>query len=233
MNTSERDFSSVKEAAGLYVVVVCLVGLGILLSLYVGRNLQPESIAPQAVTYQTTHPHQLTAAVSDDLTAGLKANATGALGRLFVQFGIILGAAGALGWVFTRFGQPAVVGEMMAGILLGPSLFGLLAPKAFAFVFATASLDPLRLFSQIGVCLFMFAIGMELNLGQLRHSAHRYVVIGHSSILIPYLGGVLLSFLLYRNYAAPGSSFLAFALFIGISMSITAFPVLVRILEGS
>ncbi|MBA3831797.1 MAG: cation:proton antiporter [Chthoniobacterales bacterium] len=77
----------------------------------------------------------------------------------------------------------------------------------------------------------MFAIGMELNLGQLRHSAHRYLVIGHSSILVPYLGGVLLSFLLYRDYAAPGTSFISFALFIGISMSITAFPVLVRILK--
>lgn len=76
----------------------------------------------------------------------------------------------------------------------------------------------------------MFAIGMELNLGQLRHSAHRYLVIGHSSILVPYLGGVLLSFLLYRDYAAPATSFISFALFIGISMSITAFPVLVRIL---
>ena len=93
---------------------------------------------------------------------------------------------------------------MMAGILLGPSLFGLLAPKAFLFVFAPASLDTLRLFSQIGVCIFMFAVGMELDLSQLRHSAHRFLVIGHSSILIPYLFGVVLALSLYSNYAQAG-----------------------------
>src|SRR5437016_14610404 len=88
----------------------------------------------------------------------------------------------------------------MAGILLGPSLFGLVAHKAFLFVFAPASLDALRLFSQIGVCIFMFAVGMELDLSHLRHSAHRFLVIGHSSILIPYLFGVVLALSLYNNY---------------------------------
>jgi Kef-type K+ transport system membrane component KefB len=227
----ESDFSSVKETAWLYVMVVCLVGFGILLSLYAGRNLKPASISPRVIAQEKTRSLESPAAAAAGLTAGLKLNATGALSRLFVQLGVILGAAAALGWVFTRFGQPAVVGEMIAGILLGPSLFGLLAPRAFAFVFAPASLDALRLFSQIGVCFFMFAIGMELNLGQLRRSAHRYLVIGHSSILVPYLGGVLLSFFLYSKNAAPGTPFVAFALFIGTSMSITAFPVLVRILK--
>lgn len=227
----ESDFSSIKETAWLYVMVVCLVGLGIFLSLYAGRNLKPASISPRVLAEEKAHSSGSSSTVGADLTAGLKLNASGALSHLFVQLGVILGAAAALGWLFTRFGQPAVVGEMMAGILLGPSLFGLLAPTAFAFVFAPASLDALRLFSQIGVCFFMFAIGMELNLGQLRHSAHRFLVIGHSSILLPYLAGVLLSFLLYREYAAPGTSFVPFALFIGISMSITAFPVLVRILK--
>ena len=96
-------------------------------------------------------------------------------------------------------------------------------------MFAPESLDALRLFSQIGVCIFMFAIGMELDLSQLRHSAHRFLVIGHSSILIPYLFGVVLALFLYNNYAQPGVSFSSFALVMGISMSITAFPVLVRI----
>ncbi len=188
-----------------YAAVTCLVGIGILLSLYAGRNLKPSALSmfPGVVAQGNGHPAEALAAPAADFTAGLRLNATSALSRLFIQLGVILGAAAALGWIFTRFGQPAVVGEMMAGILLGPSLFGLLAPKAFAFVFAASSLDALRLFSQLGVCLFMFAIGMELNLGQLRHSAHRYLVIGHSSILVPYLGGVLLSFLLYRDYAAP------------------------------
>ena len=96
-----------------------------------------------------------------------------------------------MGWVFRRGGQPAVLGEMMAGILLGPSLFGLVVHKAFLFAFAPASLNALKLFSQIGVCIFMFAVGMELDLSQLRHSAHRFLTIGHSRFLIPYLFGVV------------------------------------------
>ena len=202
MNMPENDFATVKETAWLYVIVICLVGFGILLSLYAGRNLKPARFLDgMIVAQEKAHLPQSAATATGDLTAGLRHNATGALGRLFIQLGVILGAAAALGWVFTRFRQPAVVGEMLAGILLGPSLFGLLAPGVFHFVFAPASLEPLRLFSQIGVCFFMFAIGMELNLRQLRHSAHRYLVIGHSSILVPFLAGVLLSFLLYRGYA--------------------------------
>jgi Kef-type K+ transport system membrane component KefB len=229
----ELDFSAIKETAWLYVVVISLVGSGILFSLYAGRHL-----TSPAATFNRTTAEQASVPRSDaghaspsSGAAGLTLNASSALSHLFLQLGVIISASCAVGWAFTRFGQPAVVGEMMAGILLGPSLFGLLAPKAFAFVFAPASLDALRLFSQIGVCFFMFAVGMELNLAQLRHSAHRFLVIGHSSILIPYLCGVVLSLSLYSSYARPGVSFTAFALLIGISMSITAFPVLVRILK--
>src|SRR5437763_9752987 len=120
---------------------------------------------------------------------------------------------------------------MVAGILLGPSLFGVLAPNAFQFVFAASSLDALRLFSQIGVCLFLFAVGMELDVSQLRHKAQTAIVVSHSSIVIPYFLGVTLALFLYRELAQPGASFVAFALFMGICMSITAFPVLVRILQ--
>src|SRR5207237_7641747 len=117
--------------------------------------------------------------------------------------------------------QPCVVGEMIAGILLGPSLFGLLAPDAFQFVFAASSLDALRLFSQIGVCLFLFAVGMELDVSQLRHRAQTAVVVSHSSIVIPYFLGVTLALFLYRELAQHGASFVAFALFFGICLSIT------------
>src|SRR5437763_7836415 len=120
---------------------------------------------------------------------------------------------------------------MVAGILLGPSLFGVLAPNAFQFMFAASSLDALRLVSQIGVCLFLFAVGMELVVSEVRHKAQTAVVVSHSSIVIPYFLGVALALFLYSQLAQPGASFLAFALFMGISMSITAFPVLVRILQ--
>jgi Kef-type K+ transport system membrane component KefB len=128
-------------------------------------------------------------------------------------------------------GQPAVIGEMIAGILLGPSLMGLLWPGFFHFVFPASSLGTLRLLSQLGVCLFMFVIGMELELDHLKQQARTAVLVSQVSILFPYSLGVLASLFLFTNLAAPNTTFVAFALFIGISMSITAFPVLARILE--
>ena len=232
-NFPEVGFSAFKETAWLYVIVVSVVGAGILFSLYAGAHLPPPATASPHIPVAQEGVHRADAIRSSSPTviAGLVHNASTGLSRLILQLAIILSVSSAVGWAFTRGGQPAVLGEMMAGILLGPSLFGLVAHQAFLFVFAPASLDALRLFSQIGVCIFMFAIGMELDLSQLRHSAHRFLVIGHSSILIPYLFGVVLALSLYNNYAQAGTSFISFALVMGISMSITAFPVLVRILQ--
>jgi Kef-type K+ transport system membrane component KefB len=90
---------------------------------------------------------------------------------------------------------------MVAGILLGPSLFGLLAPNVFNFIFAVSSLDTLRLLSQIGVCLFLFTVGMELDVLEVRHKAQTAVVVSHSSIVIPYFLGVTLALFLYSHLA--------------------------------
>src|ERR1035438_6907745 len=90
-----------------------------------------------------------------------------------------------------KAGQPAVIGEMIAGILLGPSLMGWLWPGFFQMVFPPASLGTLRMLSQIGVCLFMFVIGMELDLTQLKQQARTAVFVSQVSILFPYLLGVL------------------------------------------
>src|SRR5207253_8125262 len=125
----------------------------------------------------------------------------------------------------------AVIGEMAAGILLGPSLFGWLCPSVFAFVFSSDSLEGLRLFSQIGVCLFMFVVGMELNLTHLRQKAEAVFVVSQASIIFPFLLGVTMALWLYPAYAGAGVSFVAFGLFMGIALSITAFPVLARILQ--
>ena len=119
----------------------------------------------------------------------------------------------------------------MAGVLLGPSLFGWLAPHAFQFVFAASSLEPLRLLSQVGVCLFMFAVGMEMDWTELRQKGCHGYLVSHGSIAIPGLLGAGLAYLFYDRLAQPGASFVAFALFVAVSMSITAFPVLVRILQ--
>ena len=128
-------------------------------------------------------------------------------------------------------GQPPVMGEMIAGIVLGPSVLGLFSPQALSFLFPPASLETLRLLSQIGVVLFMFIVGMELDVRHVREKGSAAVMISHASIIVPFLLGAALSLFLYRELASPGTSFNAFALFIGVAMSITAFPVLARILE--
>jgi Kef-type K+ transport system membrane component KefB len=151
--------------------------------------------------------------------------------HLMVQLMVIVLAARIFGAIFTRIGQPAVIGEMTVGVLLGPSLFGWLAPGAFSFVFPTESLATLKLFSQIGICLFMFVVGMELELTHLRGRAHTALVVSHASIMMPFLLGVTSALFLYGPLSGAGATFTTFALFMGISMSITAFPVLARILE--
>ena len=222
------------RAAKLYLVIISIAALGIFGILRTGNRLTPP-VAPASAQTVAALPSVHAPAGSTSAFAAAKGtlyqNGTSSLSRLFLQLFIIIAAACLAGYLFTRFGQPAVVGEMIAGILLGPSLFGLLAPQAFGFVFAPSSLEPLRLFSQIGVCLFMFAVGMELDLSQLKRQVQTAIVVSHSSIVIPYLLGVTLALFLYERLAQPGASFIAFALFMGISMSITAFPVLVRILK--
>jgi Kef-type K+ transport system membrane component KefB len=158
-------------------------------------------------------------------------NAADPLGRFFLQLLVVIVVSYLVGWIFTQCGQPAVVGEMMAGVLLGPSLFGLFAPGTFAFVFAPSSLEPLRLLSQVGVCLFMFTVGMEMDWAELRQRASAAVLISHASIAVPCLMGAALALLLYQRMAPAGAPFVPFALFVAVSMSITAFPVLVRILQ--
>jgi Kef-type K+ transport system membrane component KefB len=223
-----------KRTARLYLLIVSVAGLGIFFILHFGDRL-PAPASPSSTESVARSSLNVTAVGDSSFFASvessLRQNSGNPLSRLFLQLLIIVTASCAVGWTFTRFGQPAVVGEMIAGILLGPSLFGLLAPNIFQFVFAASSLDALRLFSQIGVCLFMFAVGMELDVSQLRHKAQTAIVVSHSSIVIPYLLGVALALFLYSYLAQPGATFTAFALFMGISMSITAFPVLVRILR--
>ena len=150
---------------------------------------------------------------------------------LLTQIVVILTLAGLFRRLFRRLGQPPVMGEMVAGIVLGPSVLGLFFPVSLPFLFPPASLETLRLLSQIGVVLFMFTVGMEVNVQHLREKGSAAVMISHASIIVPFLLGSTLSLFLYSKLAPSGTSFHAFALFIGVAMSITAFPVLARILE--
>jgi len=153
------------------------------------------------------------------------------LSILLTQIIVILIMAGLFRRLFRRIGQPPVMGEMIAGIVLGPSVLGLIYPEALSFLFPATSLETLRLLSQIGVVLFMFTVGMELNVQHVREKGSAAVMISHASIIVPFLLGTALSLFLYSDLAPAGTSFNAFALFIGVAMSITAFPVLARILE--
>ena len=136
-----------------------------------------------------------------------------------------------MGLLFRRLGQTAVIGEMFAGILLGPSFLGQLWPSAESYLFPAASLPPLYLISQLGVVLFMFTVGMDVDVDRLRRRAGATVLISNAGIVAPFGLGVALSFYLHNHYAPAGVPYLTFALFIGIAMSITAFPVLARILS--
>lgn len=150
---------------------------------------------------------------------------------LLLQILSILIVSRIFGFLFVRLGQPTVIGEILAGIVLGPSLLGYFFPEAYSFLFNAASLSNIYIISQVGLVLFMYTIGMELDLGMLKNKMGVTFVISHSSIIIPYLLGMVLAYFLYQDFAAGHTDFLSFALFIGISMSITAFPVLARIVQ--
>ena len=123
------------------------------------------------------------------------------------------------------------MGEMVAGIVLGPSVLGWVWPAAAAFLFPLTSMTTLGVLSQFGVVLFMFVVGMELDLDHLRAKASSAIMVSHASIIVPFLLGTGFALTLFPALARPGVSFTPFGLFIGIAMSITAFPVLARILK--
>ncbi|WP_348800002.1 cation:proton antiporter domain-containing protein [Flavobacterium adhaerens] len=153
------------------------------------------------------------------------------LAILLAQIIMIILVARLFGWVFKKIGQPTVIGEIIAGIALGPSLLGMYFPDFFQALFPENSLENLKFLSQIGLILFMFVIGMELDIKVLKNRAKEAIVISHASIVIPFALGIGLAYLVYNRFAPEGTNFLSFSLFMGIAMSITAFPVLARIVQ--
>jgi len=158
-------------------------------------------------------------------------NLTHPLALLLIQIMTIVLVARIFGWIFRKIGQPSVIGEIIAGIALGPSLFGMYFPITFEMLFPSESLGNLQFLSQIGLILFMFVVGMELDLKVLRNKMYEAVVISHTSILFPFALAMGLSYFIYDRFAPPGTEFLSFALFMGVAMSIAAFPVLARITQ--
>lgn len=174
---------------------------------------------------------QLEASTWEHFKTTYHANATHPLARLLLQIITIIFVARIFGFICKRIGQPTVIGEIAAGIFLGPSFVGEYFPGFSQFLFPEDSLGNLNFLSQIGLILFMFIIGMELDLRVLKNKAQEAVVISHASIIFPFALGVGLAFYMYSSYAPAEIKFLSFALFMGIAMSITAFPVLARIIQ--
>lgn len=143
---------------------------------------------------------------------------------------IVIGLSRLVGLGFRRINQPLVIGEIVAGIMLGPSLFGLVAPDLAAALFPATVIPYLEILSQIGLIFFMFLIGLELDPKYLKSQLNVAVLTSHVSILVPFSLGSVLALLLYPLVSSNQVSFTAFALFLGAAMSITAFPVLARII---
>lgn len=153
------------------------------------------------------------------------------LSRLILQIIIIIGISRGFSYVARKIGQPNVIGEIAAGIFLGPSFVGMFFPEFSAVIFPESSLMNLNVLSQFGLVLFMFIIGMEVDIKIFSNRAHDALLISHSAIVIPFFLGAVLAFFLYQGYAPENIAFVPFALFMGVAMSITAFPVLARIIQ--
>jgi Kef-type K+ transport system membrane component KefB len=158
-------------------------------------------------------------------------NLTHPLAILLLQIITIILVARLFGWFCKKIGQPSVIGEIAAGIVLGPSLSGIYFPEFSTVLFPEQSLGNLQLLSQVGLILFMFVVGMELDLKVVKNHVYEAVVVSHASITIPFALGLGLAYFIYQSFAPVGVSFMSFGLFLGISMSITAFPVLARIVQ--
>jgi Kef-type K+ transport system membrane component KefB len=150
--------------------------------------------------------------------------------QILIEVLVVIAGSRLVGWLFRSIDQPLVIGEIVAGIALGPSLLGWLAPDLSALLFPAAAIPFLNVLSQIGLIFFMFLIGLELDPKYLRGNLNTAVVTSGVSILVPFTLAGILSLVIYPIVSNSSVSFTAFALFLGAAMSITAFPVLARII---
>jgi Kef-type K+ transport system membrane component KefB len=206
-----------------YLIVTGGAGFALYWILQAGKGLQSTTtiskVLPDITSSWTT------------FLDSLWSNYTHPLGILLAQIVTIILVARLFGWVCKRIGQPTVIGEIAAGIILGPTIVGRYLPEVSAHLFPTQFAGNLQILSQIGLIFFMFVVGMELDLKVLKNRARDAVLVSHASIVFPFVLGVGLAYYLYADFAPTGVVFSSFALFLGIAMSITAFPVLARIVQ--
>jgi Kef-type K+ transport system membrane component KefB len=195
---------------GLLIAVTALIFLAI-------RGLGETLVAPAPVG-------------PSPFLAGAAKAAPDTLVHVLLALVVIILASRSLGALFRLAHQPAVVGEILAGLCLGPSLLGRFAPELQAFLLPASVAPFLGILAQIGVILFMFIVGLELDTGLLRKRSHATLAISHASIVAPFLLGATFALWLYPRMSSSDVPFTVFALFAGVSVSVTAFPVLARIL---
>lgn len=151
--------------------------------------------------------------------------------HLLVALITIILVAKAFGRLFAWFKQPSVMGEVVAGIALGPSLLGLISPELLGFLLPHEIRPVLSSLAQLGIILFMFLVGVELDTGLVKKRGHAAIAIAHASMLTPFLFGSIVAFWLYPLFALPTTRFTTFAVFMGVALSITALPVLARMIS--
>ena len=156
-----------------------------------------------------------------------------AAAHFLVALAVVIAATRFVGMLARKAGEPAVVGEVAAGILLGPSVLGALAPDVAGVLLPPSVMPALKVLADVGVVFFMFQIGLELDTSVLARGARTAFGIAQASIALPAAMGMALAWLLYPELAGAGIAFWPFALFVGVSLAVTAFPVLARILTDS
>src|SRR5689334_2974509 len=153
-------------------------------------------------------------------------------GTFLIDIALILVISQVFGKLFRSLGQPPVIGQIIAGIFLGPSLIGHALPSLSATVFSQGSLSLLEAVSNLGLVLYLFLVGSELNTTYLdRRRRTTVMIVSFSGMFLPFVLGLLLAGSLYRRYSLQNTSATSFALFIATAFSITAFPVLVQIIR--
>jgi Kef-type K+ transport system membrane component KefB len=209
-----------RAAVAYLLMLVACIGLFFLVR-WIGEGLTAPEVPPGAAPVARTGAGQVN--VTFHVLATLAA---------------VVALGHALGHLFVRIGQPPVIGEVVAGILLGPSLLGAISPDAMHWLIQGREEDPngqviaaVRAIAQVGVVLYMFLVGLELNAAKLKTQAHTTVAVAHTSIVVPFVLGSCLALWLYPLLSHRGVPFASFALFMGVALSVTAFPVMARILS--
>ncbi|MEU2616552.1 cation:proton antiporter [Streptomyces sp. NPDC007157] len=187
--------------------------------------LVPVALALLLLRFGVSHP------VKETAGAPQPTEPADLVGQVLVAGAVVVAAAGLLGLVARAVGQSPVVGEILAGLLLGPSVFGALAPGVSKEVFPAAVTPVMNNLAQVGVVFFMFLIGLEMPLTMLRRLGGKVLSAGHAALAVPFLLGMFVALRLRGDYQPDGVRTAPFLLFVALSVSVTAFPVLARILS--